>query len=382
MYQASSAFHQAVANGAPQKALLLFSDATFTNEDIDIDAGIELDDYFNTEEDIAIGQALSNELRFSLFNDGRFLNDYGFGEFTATIGARIQTGTYAVTFNARVTTPKATYIAYSSRPYVVRSGTAVSTQPIFQVISFIYRDGLVYAFGRNGQYAVYRDSDGANVTGENPVNSFMRYKGKTMVGVGFSYREDTRMYEIWDNGRYEKYECVPLGRFIAVRPNVPDVNLMAFTCHDLMTRFDRDMPTAEAMELTYPTTIGNLFSKICNYVGVVYATDTFINSTATITEEPEEFENATAREVMQWIAEAAAANLRISRDGLLTFDWLRYTEQELDENDYMEYAPYWYETEQVTKLYNRNTESGTDQTYGNGDVGYLIQDNPLLRGVT
>ena len=100
MYNASSAFHTAVANGAPQKALLLFDDAVFTNDDIDVDAGIELDDYFNTEEDIAIGQALSNELRFNIFNDDRMLNNYSFGDFTATIGAQISTGVY--TDNAQV----------------------------------------------------------------------------------------------------------------------------------------------------------------------------------------------------------------------------------------------------------------------------------------
>ena len=67
MYSASEAFHNAVANGAHQMALLIFDDAVFTNDDINVTAGIEFNDYFNTEEDLAIGQALSNEISFSIF---------------------------------------------------------------------------------------------------------------------------------------------------------------------------------------------------------------------------------------------------------------------------------------------------------------------------
>ena len=380
MYQASSAFHQAVANGAPQRALLLFADAVFTNEDIDVDAGIEMDDYFNTEEDIAIGQALSNEIRFSIFNDSRLLNDYEFGDFTATIGARIQTNTYTASESARVVTPVTTYVAYASQPYLIRNGVTAPSQPNFRIVSFLARDGKVYAFGKNGQYMVLKDSDGSNITSSNPVNQFMRNKFKNMGGIGTCY--NNRMYEIWDNGRYEKYECVPLGSFIAKRPNVPDVNVITFTCHDHMTDFDADMPSKEELMLTYPSTISNLFERICEYAGVAYATSTFINSAAVITKEPDEFSTATMREVMQWIAEAAAANLRFNRDGILTFDWIRDTDTELSETEYIEFSPYWYETTQIDKLYNRSSESGSDLTVGEGETGYLIQDNPLLKGVT
>ena len=67
MYPASEEFHTAVANGAHQIALMIFdsvlddSKAVFTNDDINVSAGIEFNEYFNTEEDISIGKALSNE---------------------------------------------------------------------------------------------------------------------------------------------------------------------------------------------------------------------------------------------------------------------------------------------------------------------------------
>ena len=104
MYNASAAFHQAVADGEPQIAMLIFYDAVFTNEDIDVTAGLQFNEYFNLEEDIAIGQALSNELSFTLFNDERLLNDYKFGEFIATLGVLINTSTYVQTDGVKIET--------------------------------------------------------------------------------------------------------------------------------------------------------------------------------------------------------------------------------------------------------------------------------------
>lgn len=377
MYEASRAFHEAVANGAPQKALLVFADAIFTNDDIDVDAGIEMDDYFNTEEDIAIGQALSNELRFSIFNDARLLNDYTFGEFTATIGARIATGSYTPDGIVTAASGSVQWNGYSTAPYLKRNGTAVAAQPTFPVTAIAIYDGKVYVFGGSGQYKVYA-TDGSESSGT--LNAFMQNKAQGWYGLGVNF--DGSILQTWRSGVTETYEFVPLGVFIAKRPNVPDVNRISFTCHDRMTKFDEDLPSAATLGISYPCTFSNLFIKLCNWAGVPYASGTFINSTATITKEPDEFANATCREVMQWLAESAAANLRFNRDGVLVFDWLRSTDTALTETDYAEYNPYWYETPRVNRLVNRNSESGTDKTVGAGDVGYLIQDNPLLKGVT
>lgn len=380
MYIASNAFHDAVANNAPQKALLVFSDAIFTNDDIDVDSGIEMDDYFNTEEDIAIGQALSNELRFTLFNDRRLLNEYEFGEFLATIGARISTEAYTQQGNVTVYNGLAIWSGYDTSPYLKLNGRAVNGQPNFAVKSIAIYDGKVYVFGSQaGQFAAYTTS-GTPV--DLALNDFMKAKGTTWPGEGINYDAPNRMLYIYKNGVKETYEFVPLGYFIAKRPNVPDVNQIVFTCHDRMTKFDTDMPDKNALGIVYPITISELFVKMCAYAGVEYSSSVFINSSAVITTEPQEFANATMRQVIQWIAEAAASNARFNRSGRLQLSWLNETNQVMDESNYVECNPCWYETTQVDKLYNRNSESGTDKTVGTGDIGYLIQDNPLLKGVT
>lgn len=382
MYSASSAFHNAVANGAHQIAMLIFDDCVFTNDDINVSKGIEFNDYFNTEEDLSIGQALSNEISFSLFNDGRLLNDYGFGDFLATIGVQTGKATYQQYGSVMMNTNYASWIGSDTYPFVRRNGTAVSVQPSFAVKSMLGYDGKVWVFSDNGLYVVYSDTNGENITPQNPLNDFMRSKSKKWINKGMFYNKATRFLDIYEAGTKYMYEFVPLGYFTAERPKAPDVIQIDMTCNDYMMKFEQDMPDKSSLGITYPATISTLFTKMCSYVGVTYKTNSFINSTATITKEPSDFENVTMREVMGWIAEAAGGNARFDRDGRLVIDWLRDTSQTYEATNYETFNPYWYETKKVTKLYNRGTDGSYEKTVGTGDEGYLIQDNPLLRGVS
>lgn len=380
MYQASNAFHQAVANGNHQIALLIFPDALFSSSDIDVDAGIEFNDYFNMEEDISIGQCLSNEISFCLFNDRRLLNDYGFGEFTATIGVQVGAEAAAFTGNCMIQDGADMYVGRDTSPYLRKNGSAMANAPAWPVKGLLSLDGKLFAFGANNNVKVYDEATG-NVLDE-PVNAFMLDKAKRDIfGKGVRYDGGERELGIWKNGQKYTYEFVPLGVFTADRPNVPDVIRIDMRCNDRMTELDKDWPGSAAMGISYPTTVGTLFEKICTYYNIPYRTSTFINSTATVGREPDEFESTTSRTVLKWIAEAAASNARIDRDGYMVLDWLKTTEQSYDENDYTDFGPYWYETQVVDKVYNRSTQDAGEKVKGTGEVGYLIQDNPLLKGV-
>lgn len=380
MYAVSNAFHTAVQNGNKQIPLLIFNDAVFTADDIKSGTGIAFHDRFNTTESISIGQTPSNDISFTLFNDKQLLNNYNFGEFLATIGVQLGTSSYTASGSCYLVTSN-TYVGYNSSPYLTRGGSAVSSPPNWPVKSLLGYNGKVYAFGASGQYAVYNDSTGANVTSSNTVNAFMLDKATSFwQGKGIYY--NNRILYIYQNGIREQYEFCPLGKFIAVRPNTPDKIIVSMTCSDLMQKFDVDMPPAATLGLTYPITISALFTAICTYVGLPYTTSTFINSTATVASEPEEFADSTVRTVLGWIAEAAGSNARINRDGQVELSWVRSVSLTCDENDYSDFAPYWYETRKVTKLYNRNTSEVSENIYGSGDEAYLIQDNPLIPVVT
>ena len=490
MYPASADFHNAVKNGNPQMPLLIFPNAVFTAEDIDINAGIEFDDLFNTEENTSIGQALMNNIRFTLFNDNQLLNDYEFGEFVATIGVQLTSSTYTQTGIISVSSGQNTYIAYGASPYLTRNGSTLADPPQGVIANILIYDGKVFCFRKNGLLYVYDDATGdriyvmgknlfdasvanymegynINTSGGYSASSTYHYtqhyykvKPNTRYGASFNKQQERTVsvalydenYEFivrWtlssntdptlgvlgavfqttedtaymrvscgtlttdivitentpdfmarkferekrygaffanniltlnQNGVSETYEFVPLGTFLANRPDAPSVSQINMSCDDQMKKFDRNLPDDTTLGITYPTTIGNLYKKMCEYLDVPYETDTFINSTATIAKRPSQFESVTMRQVLQWIAEAAGSNAKFNRDGVLCLLWLNTTTAEFAEGDYSAFSPFWYETQQVDKLYNRNSQGGADGIYGSGNGGYLILDNPLMKG--
>ena len=381
MYPVSDAFHNAVRNGNKQKAMLIFDDAVFTDSDINIDRGITFNDRFNMKDSLSIGQTPSNEISFSLFNDRRYLNSYGFGDFLATIGVKIGESEFYTQGNVFLRTLH-DYAGYSTYPYLTRDGAGLNVAPGFPVSALLGYNGLVWAFSALGDYAVYQDWDGTNVTGMYPMNTFMRDKVKGWGGKGYYYNRDSRVLFIYDTERKmrEYYEFCPLGKFIAERPNAPDRIAIDMVCYDLMQRFDIDMPTPEEMQIVYPTSVGWLFTRMCNYVNLPFRANWFYNSEIILESEPEDFRNSTMRTVLGWIAEAAGSNARIDRDGYVVLDWVRNTNQRYSEGDYTSYEPYWYAAKPVDKLYVRDTTDYGEQIVGNGSEGYLIQDNPLLSG--
>ena len=385
MYNCSNAFHAAIANNNEQKALLIFSDCVFTDEDINIDRGITFNDNFNMEENLSIGQATSNETRFSLINRNRQLNGYAFGDFQMLIGVYLNSTTYSSNTGEliRCVDGSNTYIGYSTYPYLKRNGAAVSTQPSAPFTSILAYDGKVYCFCANGTYKVYTSSTGVDVTSSNVMNGFMQNKSAQWTGKGIQYGKDTHLMKVWQGGEIRNWEFCPWGCFTAERPKAPDKIQIDFTCYDYMLKFDKDMTE---ISINFPITIQNLFIALSDAVlgsNQYVLPSTFINGDAVINSRPDDFDNVTAREVLKWIAEAAASNARFNRDGKLILDWIRTgTGIVLGPGNYIEFNPYWYETKKVTKLYNRDTHGNTQKTCGSGDEGYLIQDNPLLKGVS
>lgn len=392
MYHASDEFHAAVANGAHQIALLIFDRgstdaelAVFTNDDINVSTGIEFNDYFNTQEDIAIGQALSNEISFNLFNDQGRLNDYEFGEFKATIGAQVGDAIIPDHKQVYIESADDVFETFPETPFLKKNNVAVASQPDYPIVSILIYGGNVYCGLEDGNVKTYDYNDMSVVSytpNDHMKEQFQRWKGK---GIGY-YRGDdgaNDIMQVWQRNHVLEYEFVPLGIFVAERPNVPSVNEIHFTCYDRMQDMEKDMvPFSDLMLASGTSTIAELYTAICDYVGINCREQTLINGNATV-KETDDFNNVTMREVLQWIAEACAGVARIDRDGYMHIDWIRTdTGIEIDETGYSEFNPYWYETKRVTKVCNRASNGAYDTSSGTGDEAYLIQDNPLLKGVS
>lgn len=212
----------------------------------------------------------------------------------------------------------------------------------------------------NFQFGTFRAYLGAMITSGTPTSS-----AKT---VTFS-----------EGGGNYLYEFSPLGTFIAQRPDIVRKKTISVDSNDQMVLFDIDMPSKTALGITYPVTLSVLCQAMCTYVGVSLKSNTWLNSTLSVAKEPEQFETATMREVLGWIAEAGCSNARFNRDGLLEFVWFNTVNKTYDEHDYSEFTPTWYATKAIDGLHIRNADSTTEFTVGTGSNAYMIQDNPFLR---
>lgn len=182
-----------------------------------------------------------------------------------------------------------------------------------------------------------------------------------------------------ENGKSVTYAFAPLGTFIATKPDVLTQKKITLTANDQMILFDKDMPDATTLGIEYPTTVGVIFQKLCNYVGVQAASYTFLNSDADVVEEPEQFSTSTMREVLGWIAEAACSNARFNRDGKLAFTWFNATGRTYTAHDTAEFTPTWYTVAPINGLHIRNQNSSAEIVLGQNSNNYMIQDNPFLR---
>jgi len=182
-----------------------------------------------------------------------------------------------------------------------------------------------------------------------------------------------------ENGVSRLYEFSQLGVFIAQRPDVIKKLMIDVSANDLMTLFDVDMPSATAMNLTYPTTLDTLLTKMCTYVGVSRKSQTILNSSLAISKAPDEFDDATMRDVLKWIGEAACSIVRCNRSGQLELAWFNTVAKTYSEQNYSDFTPSWYETKPIDSLHVRNEDSTSESVTGTGSNAYLIVGNPFLK---
>lgn len=410
MYSASAQFHNAVFENSPvERVLFRFADGTiFTNEDIHIGNGLKVIEAVNLEEELTIGACPASSLDVTVMNYHGLLSGFAFGEAEVSLGVRTETVTgNPVSANAVAYVGGRRFCGYSTEPYLKLDGEAPAVQPGFPVHAII-ADGLaVYCIGLEGQCwkatlaggTMWDDlvgdmwDDLASATwdslqgtltaiGDISLSSFMTAKAAKWAEQGRGlWSNGGVVYEYYTNGKAEKYEYVKLGTFLLNTPKKRKVNLIAVSALDRMTRFD---VAADDFwnGLTYPVTIGQIFTQLCTFVGVPAATAFFINSAHLLDEAPMAAENITAREILGWVAQAACSFARMTRDGEVELAWFGTRPVSIPMTQYFSIAPAEYEVAQVDKLQISGSETDIGVVIGEGTNGYQILDNPLLYGAT
>lgn len=173
------------------------------------------------------------------------------------------------------------------------------------------------------------------------------------------------------------FEYVSLGVFKGERPEKVRGKLIDFAAHDRMSLFDK---SAESFvdSLTFPCTLGEIFTKLCAFCGVGYVSAVFPNSGKTFDENPLADTDYTCREILGYIAEAAGAYARMSRDGAVELVWFAEVDYTVTRTDRFEMTESEFLTPPIDKLEVYNSYGDQLNTSGSGDIVYGISDNPFL----
>ncbi|MGM9682059.1 MAG: DUF6273 domain-containing protein, partial [Eubacteriales bacterium] len=173
------------------------------------------------------------------------------------------------------------------------------------------------------------------------------------------------------------YEYITLGIFKGERPEKVRGKLINFSAYDRMVYFDisaEDFITG----LTFPTTLGEIYQKLCDFVGVNPVSLTFINSDKQFTFNPFSSADYTAREILAWIAEAAGAYARFNSSGNVELTWFTNKSHTILRTDRFEMSESEFTTPAIDKLEVYNSYGDQLVTSGTGSNTYVISDNPFL----
>lgn len=392
MYPVSEAYKQAVKNGAKQLAVILFEDALFTNEDINISSSpLRFEERFNENEDLTIGTCPSSTISFDLVNEDKFLRDYHFGEFRAYIGVLTDSSNY--------TKGESTYAIYYTgnrlvrfegnrkAPYLTMNGRSCPVQPDFPVSCIFIKENVIYCFGEENRVLIFEMNGTTPVRWSDDriktaINRPMLVKGMRYVSKGIGACIHGNHFQIWyQNKVCETYELMPLGVFISDRPTYLSKITVSVEASDRMKLLDRQIEERDIRILTQGANAGDAVKYIAEKFGIPYRIDnTLPNGDLRFVHYlSDSYKSASFRDILGYYAGVVCSVARFDRNGILHMSWLKKTALKIDENDYSDFAVRSYKVNKIEGFALRNSYTDKDDTSGNvqGNT-YILQNNPFI----
>lgn len=438
MVNAGAEFHKAVYAGSPAERIMMrFGDTFFTNEDVEMNAGVQVIEALNFDDELTIGACPASTLEATILNPDGLLSNFQFGDCEVLLGVQTQQSTVSPS-NATVMTvmrPGTSFEVrvegYSTEPYLRINGAVSITQPPFAVAGLLAIGNTLYCTSERGgiwaaswvdgetwykmslmtwgdaaerqwgelggmlipitEYAEWEDLAGdawddlstlawEDLLTATALNDFMKNKLLVLAKAhrGMTYLNNF-LYEYQLTGSYDRFEFVKLGTFVVDTPKKRKTNLIAISASDRMSMFD--VVIDEFLDgLAYPTTLGDIFHRLCAYIGIPAATQSFINSGRIYPEPPMQTEGVTGREILGWIAEAACSIARMTRDGEVELAWFSPVSVNLAPNQYFALDVAEYDVPKIETLKVASSQLDVGVVIGDGWNAYQIVDNPFLYG--
>ena len=375
MYNRSETFLERIQNPSyPQKCLLVFNDVYFDNDDI-YDSGVTFGDYFSTSENLTFGDCPSNTVSFSLISNG-ILSGYEFGIMRAYVGVITASEAYQIS---------ASYLAHVEvGGKVFDAGNGGIFIDGERLVSGAYHSLLsdteyVYAFGTSSSIRIKISDSSYSAISPNKILVQKLATSKSAV-----FDANNAIATVWVDGEKQTWEYCPMGVYDIEKPRKTTDDIVNIEDgRDLMKVFDVD--SADFIgSLTYPTTLSQIYTKLCEYVGVEYESATFLYSTTQYEESPFSTNATKLRDILSYIASRARSIAHFNRLGKLELKWLSAEAEEtletdnmaLDESDIAEYS-----TEPISGVLFKSTQ-GASISFGDKTNPYPVYANPFITTIT
>lgn len=129
--------------------------------------------------------------------------------------------------------------------------------------------------------------------------------------------------------------------------------------------------------VTWPMTLKDMFQSLCSYCGAKFISTDFTNSNFIVKDNFTGI-NTTGRQVLGYIAQAAASFIYADANGIITIKQYSETGTAIDKTKYTTAVVSDYVTPLINKLTIQMTETDLGVSTGDGDVVYKITNNPLF----
>lgn len=385
MVQASNQFHAAIRLDEPQLPLFCFGDRAFMSGiDIDQSVGFRFSEAVMNEEDFAPGACCSAELSFQVFNEAGVWSDFTYGEFDAYLGVR--TNHSRVSYTGCFVAAEGNVIqGNETSPYLTFNGQAVSgvTSPVQAIL--LYRQECIVFLDNDTDISFRYTSTGLTRQSSAlflpPIRQAARDWKRKRQGFCFGHTQDgvtTGAVNVMvsGSGYLDAYEMISLGKMTAERPTFSTKKAISIDCYDRMQKFDTEYTMGS---ITYPCSLFELLQRVCNLANVPLKNSSITNGSAVLTGEPE-FEGATWKDIISYIAELSGSFCRITRDGQLELRWFAPVSFNLNGHDYTECGFGYYNSAGVDKVVVRDTSEDDISAGQNGNTLYIM-NNPIARKV-
>lgn len=174
----------------------------------------------------------------------------------------------------------------------------------------------------------------------------------------------------------DETEWTLMGKFIVTDCQERTKLTTKLTAYDNISKFDCYVDEwIEAQ--TFPMTLKGMLNSLCDYCGVEASVSNFMNDNFMV-QDNFTGTQITGRQVLQYIAQAAAANAVANPDGTIGLTHYLYKGSDLDETMYVKLTNSIYTIQPIDKVNIKMTEDDLGTTSGDGDNGYYIIDNPIF----